>query len=178
MKEEEKNIYNYRFSGDVMGLLKGFASSNRLTTWDKFKENWEVWKLLNEEMIILEKGRLINLGYKKCVEEKMFISVRYYLTSKEVNNRVDGTVSLITRRKYIPLNRELLDVINKHVENTRGESPKTAYENFMKENVGILKCEGNRLEENYGLNESEIKLKIAKTYKNKLYSDKKNKKLI
>jgi len=131
-------------------------------------------------MIALEKQRLIDLGYNKSVEDKMYNSARYYFRSKYKNGYNDDMVkkgSKQNRRKYIPLNREFLKNIEMHINsllsNDGNIQPKKAYEDFIKNHKNLQDKEYERirdLELEDTLSEDELALKIKKTYKNKFYT--------
>ena len=179
LSNQDKKIYRYKFSKDFVFALMEFARMNSALNRKDFKDSWDMWVKANEEMVQEEKQRLINLGYNKSVEDKMYNSVRYYFKDKYKNR---GNLDLMVkksgndkkRRKYIPLNRELLKSIDEHIKgllNNKGEiQPKKAYEDFVEKYNELHEKEYARIKELQDLSESDVKLKIKKTYKNKFYT--------
>lgn len=179
LSNQDKKIYRYKFSKDFVFGLMEFARMNSGLNRKDFKDSWDMWVKTNEEMVQEEKKRLINLGYNKSVEDKMYNSVRYYFKDKYKNR---GNLDLIVkksendqkRRKYIPLNRELLKSIDEHIKgllDNKGEiQPKKAYEDFVEKYNELHEKEYDRIKELQDLSESDVKLKIKKTYKNKFYT--------
>ena len=179
LSNQDKKIYRYKFSKDFVFALMEFARMNSGLNRKDFKDSWDMWVKTNEEMVKEEKQRLINLGYNKSVEDKMYNSVRYYFKDKYKNR---GNLDLMVkksendkkRRKYIPLNRELLKSIDEHIKgllDNKGEiQPKKAYEDFVEKYNELHEKEYARIKELQDLSESDVKLKIKKTYKNKFYT--------
>ena len=179
LSNQDKKIYRYKFSKDFVLALMEFARMNSALNRKDFKDSWDMWVKANEEMVQEEKQRLINLGYNKSVEDKMYNSVRYYFKDKYKNR---GNLDLMVkksgndqkRRKYIPLNRELLKSIDEHIKgllNNKGEiQPKKAYEDFVEKYNELHEKEYARIKELQDLSESDVKLKIKKKYKNKFYT--------
>ena len=91
--------------------------------------------------------------------------MRYYL-----KNKIDKKPS--KRRKYISLNKKLLDEIETHIKKSLHLKPEIAYNNFEKEYNLLITNELKEL--NKHLNETLSKKKIKKTYKNKFYHVKKS----
>lgn len=179
LSNQDKKIYRYKFSKDFVFALMEFARMNSGLNRKDFKDSWDMWVKANEEMVQEEKQRLINLGYNKSVEDKMYNSVRYYFKDKYKNR---GNLDMVVkktendqkRRKYIPLNRELLKSIDEHIKgllDNKGEiQPKKAYEDFVEKYNDLHEKEYARIKELQDLSESDVRLKIKKTYKNKFYT--------
>lgn len=178
--KKEKKIYRYKFSTEFVFALMEFARMNIMLNSENFKKSWVCWSKINAEMIALEKQRLVDLGYNKSVEDKMYNSARYYFRSKYKNGYNDDMVkkgSKQNRRKYIPLNREFLKNIEMHINgllsNDGNIQPKKAYEDFIKNHKNLQDKEYERirdLELEDTLSEDELALKVKKTYKNKFYT--------
>ena len=85
METELRNnstIYRYKFTEDFMNELFNFSKIHQYDDRKDFKEAWELWLVDNEEIVIDEEIRLINLGYVGDVRDKMFKSARYYFRKK------------------------------------------------------------------------------------------------
>ena len=158
-------IYRYNFSKDFINKAYCFAQNFKDHDINTFKESWKRWVCNNENIIENEKRLLYLNGYKGDVDIKMFKMVRYYL-----KNKTDKKPN--KRRKYISLNKKLLDEINNHIKNSLHLKPEIAYDNFQKEYNLLITNELKEL--NKHLNENLSKKKIKKTYKNKFYHAKKS----
>ena len=158
-------IYRYNFSKEFINKAYHFAQNFKADDIEVFKESWQRWICDNESIIEKEK-RLLHLnGYEGDIDIKMFKMARYYL-----KNKTDKKPS--KRRKYISLNKKLLDEINTHIKKSLHLKPEIAYNNFEKEYNLLITNELKELKQH--LNENLSKEKIKKTYKNKFYRAKKS----
>jgi len=161
-------IFRYKFSDDFTNELFKFSKIHQYEHRKVFKESWENWLLENIEILNKEKNRLKILKYEGNIEEKMFKSARYYFRKKSVEK-----IKPIQRRNYISINKELLDIMDEHLENIcRNNSkckPSNSFEEFCKIHIDILKESVNLLVKNGFTNVDEIKNKIKKTYKNRYF---------
>lgn len=80
---DQFRIYRYEFSKEFMDELYHFSKIHQYDDRHTYKEEWDKWINTNYELIKNEKLRLINLGYKGDIENKMFKSGRYYFRKKE-----------------------------------------------------------------------------------------------
>jgi hypothetical protein len=189
-------IFRFKFSNEIIELLTYFAELHRFDNRVDYKEAWKKWYKENLELLNKEEDRIINLGYKGNIEDKMYKSARYYFrkkTNRENNdlnqesnrddqesNRDDQesnrdnqvkTASKKTRR-YISLTANLLILMDKHIKsniNNNDYSPASGYDNFCKKNAVPLAAEHLLLENNHNLSKTDILCKIKKTYKNRYY---------
>ncbi len=158
-------IYRFNFSKEFIDKAYDFAQNFKDNDIASFKEYWRRWVCNNENIIEMEKRLLYTNGYEGDIEVKMFKMVRYYL-----KNKIDKKPS--KRRKYISLNKKLLDEIETHIKKSLHLKPEIAYNNFEKEYNLLITNELKEL--NKHLNETLSKKKIKKTYKNKFYHVKKS----
>ena len=97
----------------------------------------------------------------------MFKSARYYFRKKSTEKTVPKT-----RRLYVPVRKELLECMDKHIKlNIHNDDykPSEGFATFCKEHIELLREEVSILCKN-GLNNSEdIKNKFKKTYKNRYF---------
>ena len=167
-------IYRFKFTEEFMEGLYNFSKIHQYDDRKDFKEAWTVWTEENEDIIDEEMRRLLNLGYEGDILNKMFKSARYYFRKKSTEKKEPKQ-----RRQYISVNRELLDAMDKHIEeNIYNEDyqPKTGFITFCKDNETILKQTISKIFEQ-GIKESQmIEDKIKKTYKNRYFmiTNKKN----
>ena len=124
-----KKIFRYKLSDEVNDALALFTSLNRYNERKEIKNAWQQWCSKNVILVQDESRRLENLGYSgddSTVKKKMWTSVRYYHMKKNTKTIgggvVDGThisdtnnVTVKKRRKYITLDREFLELIDKHM---------------------------------------------------------------
>jgi hypothetical protein len=160
------SIYRYKFTQEFMDELYKFSKVHQYDDRAAFKEAWEEWAEDAEELIEDETTRLQELGYDGDVLDKMFKSARYYFRKKSTLKPEPKQ-----RRKYIGVQKELLDIMDSHI--SRGLSnddykPSEGFNNFCINNVDSLKTEVARLLEN-NIDSNEIMNKIKKTYKNRYF---------
>jgi hypothetical protein len=160
-------IYRFKFTEEFMEELYNFSKIHQYDERKDFKEAWKTWTEENEPIIDEEMRRLLNLGYEGDVLDKMFKSARYYFRKKSVEKKAPKQ-----RRQYISVNRELLDAMDKHIQEhiyNADYQPKTGFITFCKDNEKILKETISRVFEQ-GIKESQmIEAKIKKTYKNRYF---------
>jgi hypothetical protein len=171
-REEKDNelpilIYRFKFTEVFMEQLYNFSKIHQYDERKDFKEAWKTWTEENETIIDEEMRRLLNLGYDGDVLDKMFKSARYYFRKKSTEKKEPKQ-----RRQYISVNRELLDAMDKHIEENiynTDYQPKTGFIKFCNDNEKILKETISKIFEQ-GIKESQIiEDKIKKTYKNRYF---------
>ena len=75
-------IFRYKFEKEIVDLLMYFAKLHKYDNKDDYKEAWNTWFELNNDILERESRRIINLGYDGNVEQKMYKSARYYFRRK------------------------------------------------------------------------------------------------
>jgi len=160
-------IYRFKFTEEFMVYLYNFSKIHQYDDRKDFKEAWNVWTEENDDIIDGEMRRLLTLGYEGDVLDKMFKSARYYFRKKSTE-RTDPK----QRRQYISVTKDLLDAMDRHIENNiydENYQPKTGFITFCKDNETLLKDTISSIFEQ-GIKESElIEDKIKKTYKNRYF---------
>lgn len=171
-------IYRYKLSTDIENLITNFSKLHIYASRQVFREKWKEWLEINREKIDEEKARLIKIGYKKNVEEKMYTAARYYFKKKEINNEQEETCKsndlAKNTRGYIVLDKKLVELMENYiVENYNREfKPSTSYTNFIELNKEAFDREVERLLaiDIEKLNTREkCRDKIKKTYKNRCF---------
>jgi len=160
------NIYRYKFSDSIIQLLYAFSKIHQYDDRCTFKEAWNLWLEENQQIIECEIRRLNNLDYEGDVKDKMFKSARYYFRKKNTEKKEPKK-----RGIYISLNKELLEIIDHHIEvnvKLSNFKPSNGFDNFCNDYAEPLKEEILRLQEKRIDNET-IKNKIKKTYKNRYF---------
>ena len=160
-------IYRFKFTEEFMVYLYNFSKIHQYDDRKDFKEAWNVWTEENDDIIDGEMRRLLTLGYEGDVLDKMFKSARYYFRKKSTE-RTDPK----QRRQYISVTKDLLDAMDRHIENNiydENYQPKTGFITFCKDNEALLKETISSIF-GQGIKESElIEDKIKKTYKNRYF---------
>jgi len=160
------SIYRYKFTQDFMDELYKFSKVHQYDDRKSFKEAWKEWTENAEEMVETETTRLEELGYEGDVMDKMFKSARYYFRKKSDTKREPKE-----RRKYVGVQKDLLDVMDSHILKgltNNDYKPSEGFDDFCSNNIEALKSEIARLVEN-NIESNEIKNKIKKTYKNRYF---------
>lgn len=160
-------IYRFKFTEDFMDELYKFSKIHQYDARKDFKEAWKTWTEENQDIIDEETTRLANLGYDGDIMDKMFKSARYYFRKKSAEKKEPRQ-----RRQYISVNRELLILIDNHIEENIFNvdyQPKTGFISFCKANEKIIKETISKIFEQ-GVKDSKlIEDKIKKTYKNRYF---------
>ena len=160
-------IYRFKFTEEFMVYLYNFSKIHQYDDRKDFKEAWNVWTEENDDIIDGEMRRLLTLGYEGDVLDKMFKSARYYFRKKSTE-RIEPK----QRRQYISVTKDLLDAMDRHIENNIYDDnyqPKTGFITFCKDNETLLKDTISSIF-GQGIKESElIEYKIKKTYKNRYF---------
>lgn len=163
--------YRYTFSQNVVSELESFSTIHKYDSRHDFKDAWQKWIDHNESLINCEYERLNELGYKGDIKDKLFKSARYYFRKKSSNNTKPKK-----RRKYISLDKEVLELIDEHIEDQMylddTVKPSESYDDFVKEYTRIiLTDEISRLvKENNEITTEDAEEKIKKTYKNRYFN--------
>lgn len=162
------SIYRFKFSEEFNIELYNFSKVHQYDDRHEFKNAWNVWKEDNSTVINHETQRLIAIGYRGDVLDKMFKSARYYFRKKcplkpEPN----------PRRTYISVNPELLDKMDKHIETNISNisyQPKTGFVTFCEDNEQLINDTISSIFNKGMCNDLDlIKNKIKKTYKNRYF---------
>ena len=169
-------VLRFEFSGELVEHVTAFANLHQYDDRKTYKEAWTAW-LAHDEIAALFKNdvaRLSALGYKGDVADKLFKSGRYYFRQKTVG--FQGTacpkpVGAQAPRKYVLLNRQLLDAMDDHIErglrqNVHVYTPASGFADFCKTwDNDSYRREVMRLSELMPA----VHEKLKKTYKNRYF---------
>uniref|UniRef100_A0A6C0EV82 Uncharacterized protein n=1 Tax=viral metagenome TaxID=1070528 RepID=A0A6C0EV82_9ZZZZ len=161
------NIYRYKFTDDFIAELYKFSKIHQYDERKDFKEAWNIWIEEEAEIVDIEIRRLMNIGYEGNILDKMFKSARYYFRKKSTEKKAPKI-----RRSYVPVRKELLDCMDKHIIsniNNDDYKPSEGFASFCKDYIELLKEEISILCKNGFNNSQEIKNKFKKTYKNRYF---------
>jgi hypothetical protein len=114
-----------------------------------------------------EYRRLKELGYDGDIFDKMFKSARYYFRKKSTEKKEPAK-----RRIYVGSQKDLLEAMDEHIKSNISSGdfkPSDGFDEFCKQNVGLLKEEIAVLCRAGLTDSNEIKAKIKKTYKNRYF---------
>jgi hypothetical protein len=177
------NIYRFKFSDEIISILKSFAKLHQFDDRISFKEAWvDLLKLYSEE-IDIERKRLETLGYIDDIESKMFKSSRYYFRKKlsietmggdiAFDNAIDTVDTVDTKKKiYISLDPEILEAIDLHIKrNCDNENyrPAWGWDNFCENYKICVAAEIIRIIRESNLSNAVATNKLKKAYKNKYF---------
>jgi hypothetical protein len=162
--------YRFKFSNDIIELLKKFSLENKTKSKKEFDIVWEKFLVENNQLINDEITLVKRNGYVGDVNKKMYNSVRYYYCKKDNANIQEKTIK--KRKKYIGLPKEILKNIDEHINNNIKDNnykPSVGFDNYYTSNYNML----NELYiNNYDsdFDKKEFENKIKKTYKNRHYN--------
>lgn len=160
------NIFRYNFDDNIMDELTTFAKIHQHDDRKTYKEAWKLWLETNKEFVDVEKTRLLVLGYKGDVIDKMYKAARYYFRKKS-NVKPDPK----NRRKYISMEYELISAMDKHILRNiynPNYTPSSGYSDFCHIHLDIIRSEIYRLLD-IGISTEDISVKFKKTYKNRYF---------
>ena len=164
---EDTRVFRFKFAESVVEEIHNFAQIHRDDERVQFKEAWKEWVSENQALINNEKQRLTNLNYDGDVEDKMFKSARYYFRKKSTVKKEP-----VERRMYVSVGKEILQIIDRHIETNRiadGFTPANGFNEFCSQNEELLSDWIETLHLEAKFDGKEIQDKIKKTYKNRYY---------
>lgn len=159
-----------------------FAKLHQYDTLGDFKEAWDIWTTEHADLIRAETDRLIQLGYKGDVMDKMFKSVRYYFRKKtqSLSNVITPPSETphppiaVARKKppkgyYLRIPSEYIDLMDRHIQMRPDAKPSDGFIDFLQMHPNMVVGLIQQLREKGIDNVQEIEKKIKKTYKNRYY---------
>ena len=185
-----RRVLRFEFSSTLVEQVTAFAKLHRYDDRKTYKEAWVEW-LAHDVIATLIKNefaRLSALGYKGDIADKLFKSGRYYFRGKggedkandkandkakdKANDKANDKADNNTNRKYVLLNRQLLDIMDDHIEcglrSIGAYTPASGFAEFCKLNLNSYSSEVTRLSELMPTGEA-VYDKIKKTYKNRYF---------
>ena len=176
-------VLRFEFSSELIEHVTAFANVHQYDDRKTYKEAWLQW-LANDEIAALFKtdvARLTDIGYKGDVADKLFKSGRYYFRGKTPQHHPQLQPLPLppksTRQKYVSVSRDLLDIMDNHIERgLRSETytPANGFADFCMThaNHDVLKAEVAALSETQTNEPNQSKAiyeKLKKTYKNRYF---------
>ena len=180
----KSRVLRFEFAGALIEQVTAFANVHRYDDRKTYKEAWTAW-LAHDEIAALMKTeveRLNALGYKGDVADKLFKSGRYYFRGKtnkgsdernERNERNKDSHAELLRKKYVLLNRKMLDEMDDHIEcglRSAEYTPAGGFADFCNTNAQseLYRSEVARLSELMPTGDA-VHDKLKKTYKNRYF---------
>ena len=161
----EGKIYRYTFTDDFQKKLIEFTNIHKFDDATIFREYWDEWLVINNNLVLEEIRSLQNKGYTGDAKNKMYKSIRYYYKDK-----VDKKVEPKKRRVYISLERDILDAMDKHIDKNQTMKPAVAYLSFYNNNSNKQLVEATLTDIiKSGLDKTDAEFKLKKTYKNRFF---------
>ncbi len=179
----KNKIFRFKLSDEIMLLITQFAKMHQYDDRHSYKEAWEDWYTVQQDVLEREVSRLEQLGYKGDVLDKMFKAGRYYFREKkqvvevaranEVGaNEVGKKTTDKKKRKYIVMNPEVILAMDQHLKNAMKQpdfKPAKDFVQFCEQNLEMLRREITSLKEQ-DIEGDQIAAKIKKTYKNRYFN--------
>ena len=151
-------IYRFKFSPSFVEKLLLFTDIHRFDDIPVFREAWLKWSEENISNILEEERRLVGLGYKGDVREKMYKSVRYYYKNKD-----NKESSPKKRRNYCRICPKVLEAMDKHIREN-DKKPSLSFNDFIETHrMLVVEAKADLADVR------DIDLKIKKTYKNRYF---------
>jgi len=169
-----QTTYRFKFNKDFLNTIREFSKIHSQDCGEDFLEAFQVWKRFNYEAIHKEEKRIVDLGFKGDIEEKIYKSARYYFKNKKSKPITETHTYLKTN--YIPRNKAFFSLLETYIKNNSSVKPSILYKRFINEtdseiSSGILN-ELTRLK-NYQLDQNDSNKKIKKAFNNAYYKVKK-----
>ena len=158
----------------IASIITEFSKIHEYDDRVAYKEAWNIWFDNNQEILDGEINRLVDLGYKGCVKDKMYKAGRYYFRKKKIVNKEKGKLikEKQKRRNYIPMDLTILDAMDEHISHSMRKNdftPANGYNEFCKTHVNLLKNEIRVICKINEITANDISSKIKKTYKNRYF---------
>ena len=77
--------YRFKLSTDIVEELSYFAKLHQFDNRADYKDAWKLWTEDKKDEILRETNRLKEQGYKGDVNNKLYISARYYYKNLSTN---------------------------------------------------------------------------------------------
>ena len=155
-------VFRFKFHPDINAMLQRFAGVHHGDDLEEFKDSWETLLARYRTAIDIEIQRLQEIGFTGDVENKMFVSVRYYYCKQfkigGENNTDDreeqaivqnGTADAgaaaagadaageadVGKRAYVKINKDVHEAIERFLakDNNHALKPAIAWNNFSTE---------------------------------------------
>tara|TARA_Y100000996_G_C22385985_1_gene587134 strand:- start:192 stop:755 length:564 start_codon:yes stop_codon:yes gene_type:complete len=163
--------YRFKLSGAVQDLVAEFARENAPLSRQDYKAAWEVWLETNSALIERERSRLKEQGFQGDLGVKMYKSGRYYFRCgrpKPAAEAADGK----RVRRHTRTSQNLRARMDEHIAasfDLPEFRPSLGYKRFAEQFATLIKEESRRLGSVHSLPDSDIAVKLKRTYKNRFF---------
>ncbi len=168
-----QTTFRFKFTRNILNSIKEFSKIHSEDNCDEFLEAFNDWKSLNNELIKTEEQRIINLGFKGNIEEKIYRSSRYYFKNKK--NDTCKLLEKTAKTSYIPRNNKFFTMMVNYI-NQRPIKASLLFKQFINDSDEVIsseiKKEFCRLR-SFELTEDKCLQKIKKGFNNAYYKIKK-----
>ena len=168
-----QTTYRFKFNIDLLNSIKEFSKIHSEDNGDEFLEAFQDWKTINNEMIKIEEERIIHLGFKGNIEEKIYRSAKYYFKNKK--NNICKLEQKTTKTNYIPRNNTFFTMMVEYIKQ-KPVKASLLFKEFINETdqtiSSEIKKEFCRLR-SFDLTQEECLQKIKKGFNNAYYKIKK-----
>ena len=165
--EPKGQTYRFKLSTDIVEELSYFAKLHQFDNRADYKDAWKLWTEEKKDEILRETNRLKEQGYKGDVNNKLYISARYYYKNLSTNTEEKKQKP---RNKYVPCTLDMILLMDQFIrENTY--KPNDGFNAFVEEkkNLPTYLEQIRELEEVHHFSKDDINSKLKKTYKNRYY---------
>ena len=137
-------VFRFKFHPDINAMLQRFAGVHHGDDLEEFKDSWETLLARYLTAIDIEIQRLQEIGFTGDVENKMFVSVRYYYCKQfkiggENNTDVREELSIVqtaaaagtdgeedVKRKYVKIDTGVHEAIEQFLAKNNNHTLKPA----------------------------------------------------
>jgi hypothetical protein len=164
-------VFRFNLSEDIMQMITRFAKTHQYDDRHTYKEAWQNWSAMQQEILEREISRLKQLGYKGDVMDKMFKAGRYYFREKKTEQGNTAKETKEEKREYIIMNQDVILAMDKHLNGIMKQpdfKPAKGYTQFCEQHIELLRREISRFKEE-NVPSDKIAEKIKKTYKNRYF---------
>jgi hypothetical protein len=170
--------YRFKFNKDLFNNIREFSKLHSHDTCDDFMESFNLWIVKNKELIQSENSRLIKLGFKGDINNKIYKSARYYFKNKSKKSTQNKEGNIDSRRtEYVPRNPAFFKLIENYIVNNPIKAS-TLFKQFIddeNENIQTQISREIRRLFTFSLNKEASIKKIHKTFNNAYYKIKNKK---
>lgn len=168
-----QTTYRFKFNIDLLNSIKEFSKIHSEDNGDEFLEAFQYWKIANNQIIKKEEERIIHLGFKGNIEEKIYRSARYYFKNKK--NTICKLKQKTIKTNYIQRNNKFFTMMIEYIERNPIKAS-LLFKEFINETdeaiSSEIKKEFCRLR-SFELTQEECLQKIKKGFNNAYYKIKK-----
>jgi cobalamin biosynthesis protein CobT len=154
-----KKVYRFKFSNNMMNLLKDFSFNNKDKTKKEFDISWKEWLDNNSNEIDNEINNMDKNGFYGDIYKKMYVSCRYYYTKKCNSSNTSSNNSNNSSNN------------SNTSSNNSNNSSNNSKSNLKEDDVEIISKENNRVRKIYVKLPKDILIDIDNDIKSNIMND-------